>query len=81
MNISQVIAKHETISEDSRHLSGLLRIENPLTGSFLSEDDEMAEKYFSLLDKATVEGLYQLYKLDFMLFDYTPFKFLQVAKG
>ena len=40
----------------------------------------LAHKYFSLLDLESIKRLYDLYKIDFELFDYNHVDYLQMAK-
>ena len=42
--------------------------------------DNLAETYYSQLTKKDVMGLYQMYSLDFELFDYSPELYFVYAK-
>ena len=41
---------------------------------------ELARKYFSEMDIDTVKRLYQLYKVDFEMFGYTPDEYFKIAR-
>ena len=40
----------------------------------------LAHKYFSQLDLETITNLYDLYKVDFELFDYIPNDYFEIAR-
>ena len=40
----------------------------------------LTHKYFSLLELESIKKLYDLYKIDFELFDYNPVEYFQMAK-
>lgn len=40
----------------------------------------LTQEYFSLLDQKSIKKLYDLYKVDFELFDYNHVDYLQMAK-
>ena len=42
--------------------------------------ERLAHEYFSLLDREAINKLYDLYKVDFELFDYNHVDYLQMAK-
>ena len=42
--------------------------------------DEFVVKYFSQLTKQQVVRLYEMYKLDHIIFDYSPIKYINVAR-
>ena len=42
--------------------------------------ERLAHEYFSLLDQEAIKKLYDLYKIDFELFDYNHVDYLQMAK-
>ena len=42
--------------------------------------EEFVEKYFSQLTKQQVVRLYEMYKLDHHMFDYSPQKYIDVAR-
>ena len=41
----------------------------------------LAKKYFSDLDLNTVKDLYEIYKVDFEMFGYSPGKYFDLAAG
>ena len=41
---------------------------------------DLARKYFSEMDIDTVKRLYQLYKVDFEMFGYTPDEYFKIAR-
>ena len=43
--------------------------------------EDLAKKYFSELDITMVKKLYDLYKVDFEMFDYSPDEYFKVAKN
>ena len=42
---------------------------------------DLAKNYFSELDIRMVKELYELYKVDFEMFDYSPDEYFKVAKN
>ena len=42
---------------------------------------DLAKNYFSELDITIVMKLYEFYKVDFEMFDYSPDEYFQVAKN
>ena len=69
------VGKLENMQEDIHFIGQMAGVElesistNPSSGGSTSE---LAREYFSQLDKDDVEKLYQLYKMDFEMFGYSP---------
>ena len=43
--------------------------------------NELARKYFSELDIDTTKQLYELYKVDFEMFDYSPEEYFEISRN
>ena len=43
--------------------------------------NELARKYFSELDINTTKQLYELYKVDFEMFDYSPEEYFELSRN
>ena len=77
------VGKLENMQEDIHFIGKVAGVElesivtNPSSGGSTSE---LARKYFSQLDKEDVEKLFQLYKMDFEMFGYSPNLYLNIAK-
>jgi chondroitin 4-sulfotransferase 11 len=81
-----LILKFETLDEDQRYLIeragliGIIRPEHKNSGKGHKNTNELLMSYYAQLSKSQVKGLYQLYKYDFELFDYSPTEYLDAAK-
>lgn len=79
-----VIAKFETLDEDQRFLiekAGLgsaIRPEHKNSGKG-KHTNELLMSHYAQLTKSQVQGLYQVFKYDFELFDYSPNNFITIA--
>ena len=51
---------------------------NPSSGG---STGELAREYFSQLKKDDVKKLYELYKIDFLMFGYSPDVYFNIAKN
>ena len=56
----------------------MLRLETHVSSG--GSTKELARKYFSEMDIDTVKRLYQLYKVDFEMFGYTPDEYFKIAR-
>lgn len=80
-----VIAKFETLEEDQNFLIekvGLRSMikpqwKNPGKGK---NTHELLMKYYSQLTKNQIKGLYEMFRFDFELFDYSPDEYLKVGQ-
>ena len=78
------VAKLENIQEDLQFIGQMAGIEfemiqiNPSSGGSTSE---LAREYFSQLKKDDVKKLYELYKIDFLMFGYSPDVYFNIAKN
>ncbi|KAG5678472.1 hypothetical protein PVAND_008142 [Polypedilum vanderplanki] len=81
-----LILKFETLDEDQRYLiekaglAGIIRPEHKNSGKGQKNTKELLMSYYAQLTKSQVKGLYQLYKYDFELFDYSPTEYFSAAK-
>ena len=70
-----VISKAETFEEDKRFIGKMAGIQFEdiqVHKSSGGGTKELARKYFGLLDRKTVDQLYEFYKVDFEMFGYSP---------
>lgn len=80
-----VIAKFETLDEDQRYLidkaslGNVIKPEHKNTGKG-KNTNEMLMNQYGQLTKSQVKGLYQVFKYDFEIFDYSPDEFMKVAQ-
>jgi chondroitin 4-sulfotransferase 11 len=81
-----VIIKFETLDDDQRYLiekAGLNKVgirpehKNPGKGK---HTNETLRNSFAELSKLQVKGLYEIFKYDFEIFDYSPEPFLKIAR-
>ena len=79
-----VIAKAESFQTDQKFIGLLAGIEfgdvqfNPSSGG---STKSLSRKYFSQLDKETIDELYSLFKVDFEMFGYRPDEFYEYARS
>lgn len=82
------IAKTESYSQDQMFIikkAGLDKILKPrwshsTAGKEFQSRLHLRERYFSQLTKSQIQKLYDKYKLDFLLFDYSHEEYLKYAK-
>ena len=43
--------------------------------------DQTVEKYYGELDRKTLDRLYKMYEMDFLLFDYSPLSFYEYVQN
>ena len=70
-----VISKAETFEEDKRFIGLMAGIQFEDIQKHKSSGGgtkELAQKYFELLDRKTVDQLFEFYKVDFEMFGYSP---------
>ena len=80
-----VIAKFETLDEDQRYLIERAALENVIKPEHKNSGkgkntNEMLISHYAQLTKSQVKGLYEVFKYDFELFDYSPDEFVNVAQ-
>ena len=78
------IGKTESSGEDTEHILDTLKINKglwPGTIHFSSggNTDELAKKYFSMMRREDIEKLYNMYIIDFEMFDYSPDEFIKLG--
>ena len=77
------VGRLETLQEDLLYIGEMAGVEfkmistNPSSGGSTSE---LAGNYFRQLDLRTVKKLYELYKVDFEMFGYSPDSYFNMAK-
>jgi hypothetical protein len=76
------VGKLENMQEDIHFIGQMagVELESIVTNPSSGNTSELAREYFSQLYKDDVEKLYQLYKMDFEMFGYSPDSYLNVAK-
>ena len=57
-----------------------VQFKNNVSHSSSGSTSQLAREYFSQVDEDDVEQLYQLYKIDFEMFGYSPDLYLNFAK-
>ena len=66
------------MDEDSEEILNMIEVEEKLSHSPMTRgksSDQTAEEYYSQLDVQTLDRLYKLYEMDFILFDFSPDKY------
>ena len=79
-----VVAKLETFQDDLMfigRLAGVTFKEIVSHDSSGGRTEKLSKKYFGQMDRQTVWQLYQLYKMDFELFGYSPGLYLDMARS
>ena len=78
------VARLENLSQDLAYIGQLagmefenIEVKNPSRGGSSSD---LAIEYFREVKKEDVEKLYQLYKIDFQLFGYSPHLYVEAAR-
>ena len=80
-----LILKFETLDEDQRYLiekaglTGIIKPEHRNTGKG-KNTNEILMSFYAQLTKSQVKGLYNVFRHDFELFDYSPDEFIKVAR-
>ncbi|CRL06910.1 CLUMA_CG019471, isoform A [Clunio marinus] len=80
-----VIAKFETFEDDQKYLiekaglGSIIKPEHKNTGKG-KNTNELLMSHYAELTKSQVKGLYQVFKYDFELFDYSPDEFIKIAR-
>ncbi|CAD6228175.1 GSCOCG00006390001-RA-CDS [Cotesia congregata] len=80
-----IIAKFETLQDDQNyiikhvHLEHMIKPEwkNPARGA---QTKDVMKKYFVQLSKSQIADLYEMFRYDFELFDYSPKEYLAIGK-
>lgn len=80
-----VIAKFETLEEDQRYLIEKVSLGNVIKPEHKNSGkgkhtNELLMIHYAQLTKSQVKGLFELFKYDFELFDYSPNEFIKVAQ-
>lgn len=81
-----IIAKFETLDEDQKYLidkAGLsLTIKPEWKNSGKGKNtNELLMSYYAQLTKSQINNLFELFKYDFELFDYSPSEYINAARG
>ena len=76
-----VIAKMETFGADLAHISSLagVQFKSLKRDNKGGDTDSLTTKLFSELPRNLGEQLYRAYKMDFLMFDYDPWKYLNLT--
>jgi len=80
----KVIAKAENFADDQKFIGRLANVTFQKIESHKSSGGDtksLAKKYFSDLDLDTVKDLYEIYKVDFEMFGYSPDIYFDLAAG
>ncbi|XP_012274324.1 carbohydrate sulfotransferase 11 [Orussus abietinus] len=80
-----VIAKFETLYDDQNYLIKQARVghiikpewKNPTRGV---QTKDIMKNYFARLTKSQIQDLYDMFKYDFVLFDYSPDEYVAIGK-
>ena len=73
-----------TMPEDSKEILKKIGVKKQLPFAHVTQgktSDQTVEKYYAELDKDTLDRLYKLYEMDFLLFDFLPDKFYDYVKN
>ena len=63
------------MQEDSKEILKRIEVEKELPFTHVTRgktSDQTVEKYYAELDTVTLDRLYKLYEMDFLLFDFSP---------
>lgn len=80
-----LILKFETLDEDQRYLiekaglTGIIKAEHKNSGKG-KNTNEILMSFYAQLTKSQVKGLYNVFRHDFELFDYSPDEFIKIAR-
>ncbi|XP_070499217.1 carbohydrate sulfotransferase 11 [Chironomus tepperi] len=80
-----LILKFETLDEDQRYLiekaglTGIIKPEHRNSGKG-KNTNEILMSFYAQLTKSQVKGLYNVFRHDFELFDYSPDEFIKIAR-
>ena len=69
------IFRVDTMAGDSEEILKRIEVEEKLSHTHVTRgktSDQTVEKYYSELDVRTLDRLYKLYEMDFILFDFSP---------
>ena len=69
--------------EDSREILKRIGVKKQLPFAHVTQgktSDQTVENYYSELDIKTMERLYKLYEMDFLLFDFSPDRFYKLVR-
>ena len=69
-----VIGRSENFNQDQEFIGRLANVTFKKKQSNVSSGgrtEDLAKKYFAMLDQMTIQKLYEFYKVDFEMFDYT----------
>ena len=79
------VARLENLSQDLAFIGQIagmefenIAVRNPSRGG---NSSDVAMEYFNEVTKEDVEKLYELYKIDFQLFGYSPHLYVEAAKS
>jgi chondroitin 4-sulfotransferase 11 len=80
-----VIAKFETLDEDQRYLiekaglGNVIKPEHKNSGKG-KNTNELLMSHYAQLTRSQVKGVFEIFKYDFELFDYSPDEFFRIAQ-
>ena len=79
----RVVARLETLQRDSAHILQTIGVSARLPRSHTTRGnttDHTVQHYFSQLDTVALDKLYNLYKFDFLLFNFTDAEYRQFVQ-
>jgi len=79
-----ILGRIDTLQEDSKEILRRLKVKKQLPFTHVTQgktSDQTVEKYYGELDRETLDRLYKMYEMDFLLFDYSPLSFYKYVQN
>ena len=57
-----------------------LEIDSKMHQSHGGSSDDLALQYFSMVNKSSTKLLYEIYKMDFLMFNYDPTPYFKISR-
>ena len=83
LHLLSLICRIDTMPEDSREILKKIGLKKQLEFSHVTQgltSDQTVENYYAELDRATLDRLYKLYEMDFLLFNFSPDRFYKFVQ-
>ena len=85
LNFTEVLTNFriDTMPEDSEEILKKIGLKKHLQLTHVTQgksSDKSVQKYYAELDRETLEKLYKLYEMDFLLFNYSSTRYFEFIK-